>query len=321
MGKWRLRSNGNSSGSEIVTLIGEGTVFTGELVLTGGARVDGRVVGRVSAGSLLVVGPTGDIEAEELRANSVTVCGNLRGRLLVQDQLEIQPGGRVCGQVVMEREGLVIAPGGVFEGTVEYVNEGTSDETGWSDPKSQADDWYRLSKTLAERAAWDFMRAEGGATEFATVLPAAIFGSILGKESRSSVTIIERMIEGKLPGVPNFGVCVVDVRDVADLHLRAMTAPEAVGERFIASGRFMWMREIAEALRTGLGARGDKVPVKRLPDLAIRAGALFNPQLKAMAKLLGRLVRYSSAKAERVLGWKTRREEDTVVECAESLLT
>jgi dihydroflavonol-4-reductase len=202
----------------------------------------------------------------------------------------------------------------------EVSREVTSDETVWSDPKSQADDWYRLSKTLAERAAWDFMRAEGGRTEFATVLPAAIFGPILGRESRSSVTIIERMIAGKLPGVPNFGVCVVDVRDVASLHLRAMTAPEAAGERFIAAGKFMWMREIADALRGGLGARGEKVPVKQLPDLAIRAGALFNPQLKAMSKLLGRLVRYSPAKAERVLGWKTRAEEDTVVQCAESLL-
>jgi dihydroflavonol-4-reductase len=99
-----------------------------------------------------------------------------------------------------------------------------------------------------------------------------------------------------------------------------MTAPEAAGERFIAAGKFMWMREIADALRGGLGARGEKVPVKQLPDLAIRAGALFNPQLKAMSKLLGRLVRYSPAKAERVLGWKTRAEEDTVVQCAESLL-
>ena len=134
------------------------------------------------------------------------------------------------------------------------------------------------------------------------------------------MTIIERMVAGKLPGVPNFGVCIVDVRDTAALHLLAMTAPEAAGERFIASGKFMWMREIADAVRAGLGARGEKVPVKRLPDLAIRAGALFNPQLKAMSKLLGRRVRYSAAKAERVLGWRTRTEETTVVECAESLL-
>jgi dihydroflavonol-4-reductase len=143
---------------------------------------------------------------------------------------------------------------------------------------------------------------------------------VLGRESRSSVTIIERMITGNLPGIPNFGICVVDVRDVADLHLRAMIALEAVGERFEASGAFMWMHEIADVLRERLGARGGKVPTRRLPDLVIRVGALFNPQLKAMSNLLGRQVRYSPAKAERVLGWKRWREADTIAECAESLL-
>lgn len=196
----------------------------------------------------------------------------------------------------------------------------TADETVWSEPKAQADDWYRLSKTLAEKAAWEFMRKEGGATELVTVLPAAIFGPVLNKESRSSVTIIERMLTGKMPGAPNIGVCVVDVRDVAELHVRAMLALEARGERFIASGKFMWMHEITALLRERLGARGAQVPVKRVPDLAVRFGALFNAQLKPVAQLLGRRVIYSSAKAERVLGWRMRPEADTLVECAESLL-
>jgi len=127
MGKWRLRSGESSGGSDIVTLIGEGTVFTGDLVLRGGARIDGKVVGRVTAAALLVVGPAGDIEAEELRAHSVTVCGSIRGKLIVEERLEIQPGGRVCGQVVMEKEGLVVAPGGLFEGAVEYARDAEND--------------------------------------------------------------------------------------------------------------------------------------------------------------------------------------------------
>lgn len=195
-----------------------------------------------------------------------------------------------------------------------------ADETIWSDPKAQASDWYRLSKTLAEKAAWEFMRANGGKTEFVTVLPAAIFGPVLNKESRSSVTIIERMVTGNMPGAPNIGVCVVDVRDVAELHVLAMTAPQAVGERFIASGKFMWMHELTQVLRQRLGVRGDKVPTKRVPDMAVRFGALFNAQLKPVAQLLGRRIRYSSAKAERVLGWRKRPEEDTLAECGESLL-
>lgn len=121
MGKWRFRSDAINEGADIVSLIGEGTVFTGDLELKGGARIDGRVVGRITAHDLLIVGPTADIEAQELRAARVTVCGTVRGRLVVDERIEIQPGGRVVGQIVMENEGLVVAPGGVFEGVVEYV--------------------------------------------------------------------------------------------------------------------------------------------------------------------------------------------------------
>jgi cytoskeletal protein CcmA (bactofilin family) len=127
MGKWRLRSADGSEGSDIVSLIGEGTVFTGDLVLKGGARIDGKVIGKITAHALLVVGPSGDIDAQELRATRVTVCGSVRGKLVVQERLEIQSGGRVSGQIVMEKEGLVVAPGGLFEGVVEYSKEGESE--------------------------------------------------------------------------------------------------------------------------------------------------------------------------------------------------
>lgn len=127
MGKWRLRSRDGAEGADIIGFIGEGTVFTGDLVLKGGARVDGRVVGRITAPSLLIVGPNGDIEAEELKAHRVTVCGTIRGKLIVEDRLEVQAGGRVCGHVVMEKQGLVVAPGGVFEGTIEYAHDSESE--------------------------------------------------------------------------------------------------------------------------------------------------------------------------------------------------
>ena len=128
MGKWRLRSGEGAESADIVSLIGEGTVFTGELTLKGGARIDGKVVGKVTAHALLVVGPGGDIDAEELRANCVTVCGTVSGKLIVKERLEIQPGGRVRGQVIMEQEGLVVAPGGSFEGAVEYSRVGEKTE-------------------------------------------------------------------------------------------------------------------------------------------------------------------------------------------------
>lgn len=124
MAKWKFKSDEGGDGADLASLIGEGTVFTGDLELKGGARIDGRVVGRITAHALLVVGPTGDIEAQELRATRVTVCGTVRGRLVVDERIEIQPGGRVVGQIVMEKEGLVVAPGGVFEGAVEYTKHG-----------------------------------------------------------------------------------------------------------------------------------------------------------------------------------------------------
>jgi cytoskeletal protein CcmA (bactofilin family) len=127
MGKWRLRAKDGPDTSEIVGFIGEGTVFTGELELKGGARIDGRVVGRINAASLLIVGPNGEIEAEELRAFRITVCGTVRGKLIVQDRLEVQAGGRVSGHVVMEKEGLIVAPGGIFEGAVEYSHKTEDD--------------------------------------------------------------------------------------------------------------------------------------------------------------------------------------------------
>jgi cytoskeletal protein CcmA (bactofilin family) len=133
MAKWRFKSRDGAEGADIVGFIGEGTVFNGELILKGGARIDGKVVGRVIAPTLLIVGPNGVIEAEELHATRLTVCGTVKGNLIVDDRLEIQAGGRVSGRVTMKSEGLVVAPGGIFEGAVEYakpveVENGSTDQ-------------------------------------------------------------------------------------------------------------------------------------------------------------------------------------------------
>lgn len=137
MGKWRFRSRDREEGVDIVGFVGEGTVFTGDLELKGGTRVDGRIVGKVVAPSLLIVGPNGEIDAEELRAVRVTVCGTLKGTIYVEERLEVQSGGRVAGRVVMAREGLVVAPGGTFEGTVEYLKP-TLPEDGATDLPERA---------------------------------------------------------------------------------------------------------------------------------------------------------------------------------------
>jgi len=199
-----------------------------------------------------------------------------------------------------------------------YASEGVTDETLWTvdDPSLPA---YRRSKTLAERAAWDFMAGHGGPTTLTTVLPGAVFGPILSTGTLGSVRIIARMLQGKLPGTPKIGLEVVDVRDLAELHLRAMTSPDAAGERFLGTGEFLWMREIAEALRAKLGAAASKVPTRELPNAAVRVASLFDPSLRAITVSLGRRNRHSIAKAQRVLGWTPRPAAETVVACAESL--
>ena len=200
-----------------------------------------------------------------------------------------------------------------------YATEGVTDETLWTDPDDPTLIPYRRSKTLAERAAWDFI--EESPTELTTVLPGAVFGPILTTATTGSVDIIARMISGKLRGVPRIGFEVVDVRDLADVHIRAMTSPDAAGQRFLATGEFIWMQEMAQTLRDGLGSRGAKVSTRQLPDFVVRFAARFlDPSLREITPALGRRNRHSIEKAGRVLGWQPRPAREAVTECARSLI-
>ncbi|WP_427017752.1 NAD-dependent epimerase/dehydratase family protein [Pseudarthrobacter sp. P1] len=200
-----------------------------------------------------------------------------------------------------------------------YTEEGVTDETLWTidTPSLPA---YRRSKTLAEKAAWNFMANYAGPTTLATVLPGAVFGPILTPNNLGSVRIIARMLGGKMPGTPKIGLEVVEVRDLADLHILAMRSPGAGGERFLGTGEFVWMREIAQALRAALGDAAAKVPTRELPNFAVRIAALFDPGLRAISISLGRRNRHTTAKAQRVLGWMPRPAAETVVGCATSLI-
>jgi dihydroflavonol-4-reductase len=195
------------------------------------------------------------------------------------------------------------------------------DETSWTNVDGGDMSAYVKSKALAERAAWDFMKAEGGALELTVVNPSGIFGPALGPDYSSSLDLIKRLLNGSLPACPDLWFGVVDVRDVADLHLRAMSAPEAKGERFIATqGNAVSMLEIAKALKARLGERARQVPTRKLPNFIVRLVALFNVEMRDLVPLLGKARNATSAKAQRVLGWKPRSWEDAVTATAESLL-
>jgi nucleoside-diphosphate-sugar epimerase len=193
------------------------------------------------------------------------------------------------------------------------------DETSWTNLDGEMSAYVK-SKAIAERAAWDFMAAEGGALELTAVNPAGIFGPALGPDYSASLDLIKRLLKG-MPGCPQLYFGVVDVRDVADLHLRAMTSPAAAGERFIAvSGECMSMLEIARLLRARLGAAARKVPTRGLPNWLVRLAARFDPAMQQLLPLLGRIRNATSEKARRVLQWSPRSREDAVVATAESLV-
>jgi dihydroflavonol-4-reductase len=200
------------------------------------------------------------------------------------------------------------------------VADYVSDETTWTDltdPKLSA---YARSKTLAERLAWDLVQGSEGSTTMATVNPSVVLGPVLSADYSQSVQIVAQLLSGKIPAIPRLGFSIVDVRDVADLHVRAMLSPEAAGQRFIAAGKFAWMSELAELLRARLGSAARNVPTRRAPDALVRLLSLFNSELRAATPRLGKRRQFSSAKAQSVLGWVPRPLDATVLDCARSLV-
>ena len=193
------------------------------------------------------------------------------------------------------------------------------DETSWTVVNDDLTAYVK-SKVIAERTAWNFIASEGRGLELSVVNPAGIFGPILAPDYSSSIELIKRLMNGT-PGAPRIYFGVVDVRDVADLHLRAMTHPSANGERFIAvSGDSISMVDIARILRARLGSAARGVPRFQLPDWTVRLAARRDPSVRQLLPLLGKIRNATSEKAGRVLGWSPRPNEEALVATAESLI-
>jgi nucleoside-diphosphate-sugar epimerase len=237
--------------------------------------------------------------------------------------------------IVPAREGAKRAVGAAIRAGVQRVvltssvaatNKGArqpdwiSDETVWTDAEDRGVGAYAQSKTLAERAAWDLINRSTGETTLATVNPALVLGPVTSRDFSESVQVVERLLSGRVPGIPRLGFNIVDVRDVADLHIRAMTHPHAAGERFIAAGHYAWMADLAQLLRARLDGAAAKVPTRKVPDFMIRLAGLFDRDLGSVTPGLGRKHDYSSEKAQRILGWTPRPMEETILDCANSLI-
>jgi len=195
------------------------------------------------------------------------------------------------------------------------------DETNWTNLGAGDLTSYTKSKTIAERAAWDFVAKENGKIELAVVNPVGVFGPVLGPDYSTSILLVQRLMDGAMPGTPKLYFGIVDVRDVADLHIRAMTSPAAKGERFLAvAGDFLSIQEIAKVLKARMGEAAARVPVRELPNWMVRLAALRDPALKIITPELGKKKNATNEKARRMLGWAPRSNEDALVATAESLV-
>lgn len=193
-------------------------------------------------------------------------------------------------------------------------------EADWTDLSKPGISPYIQSKTLAERAARDWMAKEGGAMEFVSICPSVVLGPVWSRDYSASVVVVKKLLDGSLGACPDIGFGVVDVRDLADLHVRALNTPGIAGERFIANDRFLKLREIADVLRAQLGAEAHKVTTRNAPDWGVRIAALFVPVAKAVVGELGSVRHQSPAHAKEVLGWVTRPAEQSIVDTARALL-
>jgi dihydroflavonol-4-reductase len=194
------------------------------------------------------------------------------------------------------------------------------DETNWTDENHADTSPYIRSKVIAERAAWAFMKAEGGTMELTTINPGAVLGPVLGSDFSASVLLVEKLLSGAFPACPRIGFALVDVRDIADLHVRAMTSAKAAGERFLGAGKFYWMQDVAKVLHEDLGQQGRKVPIGKLPSWLVRIMGNFDPVTKSVVYELDRYRPIDNAKALKVLGWSPRDERGTIIDTARSLI-
>ncbi len=196
----------------------------------------------------------------------------------------------------------------------------TFTEADWTDLSKPGISPYVQSKTVAERAARDWVAAEGGGIEYCSICPSVVLGPVWSRDYSASVMIVRKLLDGSMGGCPDIGFGVVDVRDVADLHVRALRAPGVAGERFIASGRFVKIREVADILRAALGPEAHKVTTRNVPDWLVRVAATFHPLARAVVGELGSVRNQDASHAKAVLGWATRPIEQSIVDTARCLI-
>ncbi|KQO60053.1 NAD-dependent epimerase/dehydratase family protein [Curtobacterium sp. Leaf261] len=195
-------------------------------------------------------------------------------------------------------------------------------EADWSPLDGPGVDAYGRSKILAERAAWDFVAAEGGSMELITLTPVAVVGPVMGNGVSGANHIVQNILTGTMRAYPDLAIPVVDVRDVAAAHVAAVTVPEARGQRFIVGTGEPAVRlaRIGAVLRAHLGGAASRVSTRRVPSVLIRIRALWDPAAKGVAADLGYVKRVSNERLRTVLGVEPRPAEEAIVAAGESMV-
>jgi dihydroflavonol-4-reductase len=195
------------------------------------------------------------------------------------------------------------------------------DESYWSrlDDSVGAYEW---SKTLAERAAWNFVKAlpAGRNLELATINPGLVLGPVLDDAYAVSGETVKKLLGRELPAVPDISFACVDVRDVADAHVAAMTVPEAAGKRFLCAGEQASFLVIARIVHDHFAPRGYRVPTRRLPTFTLRLAALWDAPVRLVLQEVGKRMDLDTSRIRNVLGFRPRSLEEMVVSMGESLI-
>lgn len=183
-------------------------------------------------------------------------------------------------------------------GTQPRAGQTRLDEQDWSDVNSPLTNIYGKSKTLAERAAWEFAKSNN--LDLTVINPGMVLGAPVDNIHGASLSVIERLMAGKDPMVPRSGLVVVHVKDVAKAHIKAFEIDASIGERIIAANEWFWFRDLTKALKQAFPDR--KIPTRQAPDLLIRFLALFDKPLRTVVPQLGREYAVSNTKAKSILG-------------------
>ncbi|WP_298546686.1 aldehyde reductase [uncultured Aquimarina sp.] len=214
---------------------------------------------------------------------------------------------------------LTSSSGAIVYGKEKSKRKGIFDENDWTNISNTKDSTpYFRSKTIAEKAAWDFIKNDTSGLELTTICPGAILGPILEKDFGTSANIVIKTMDGSSPAIPKIGFDMVDVRSVADLHIRAMEAPEAAGERFVCSAGFLTFEEVASILRKKYPHK--KIPKFALPDFAVRLFSNIDKTIKPILIDLGTERKVNNNKAVKLLEWQPISAQEAVLACAESVI-